>query len=34
MRPKYNVDRRPDLDALRDTMILLVVVQFGALPFF
>ena len=34
MRPQYNVDRRPDLDALRATMMLLVVVQFSAMPFF
>ena len=34
MRPQYNVDRRSDLDVLLATMMLLVVVQFSAMPFF
>lgn len=34
MRPQANIARRPDLDALRVTMMLLVVVQFSAMPFF
>ena len=34
MQPPANTDRRPDLDALRVTMMLLVVVQFSSLPFF